>query len=59
MWAQTKGDFDTTITNDVFCSVPGPLLSLAEIERVLNPGGIAVFLEQVQSAKRQDPGTPR
>ncbi len=44
--------FDATVTNDVFCSVPEPFPGLAEINRVLKPGGTAVFLEHVRSASR-------
>lgn len=44
--------FDATVTNDVFCSVPDPILGLREIKRVLKPGGRAVFLEHVRSANR-------
>ncbi len=44
--------FDATVTNDVFCSVPKPLLGLEEINRVLEPGGTAVFLEHMRSANK-------
>ena len=39
--------FDTVVTTLVLCSVPSPALALAEIQRVLRPGGTLVFLEHV------------
>lgn len=44
--------FDTVLSTCVFCSVPDPVRGLAEIRRVLRPGGHALFLEHVR------PGTP-
>ncbi len=40
--------FDTVVSTCVFCSVPHPLRGLAEIRRVLRPGGRALFLEHVR-----------
>jgi len=44
--------FDAAIASFVFCSVPDPVLGLAEIKRVLKPGAKAVFLEHVRSENR-------
>jgi phosphatidylethanolamine/phosphatidyl-N-methylethanolamine N-methyltransferase len=44
--------FDAAIASFVFCSVPDPAMGLSEINRVLKPGGTAVFLEHVRSANR-------
>jgi len=41
--------FDTIISTFVFCTVPDPLKGLAEVYRVLKPGGRAVFLEHMKS----------
>ncbi len=42
--------FDTSISTFVFCTVPNPLLGLAELHRVLKPGGKAMFLEHMKSS---------
>jgi ubiquinone/menaquinone biosynthesis C-methylase UbiE len=44
--------FDAVICFLVLCSVNDPYLSLAEIHRVLNPGGKLVFFEHVLSEKQ-------
>jgi len=44
--------FDTAAVTFVLCSVPDPSLALAEISRVLRPGGRLLFAEHVRS---QDP----
>lgn len=41
--------FDTAISGFVFCSVPDPMKGLAEVRRVLAPGGVLRMLEHVRS----------
>jgi len=41
--------FDCVVSSLVFCSVPDPKLGLAEIRRVLKPGGRLLMLEHVQA----------
>jgi ubiquinone/menaquinone biosynthesis C-methylase UbiE len=53
------GSFDTVAVTLVLCTVPDPESTLAEIKRVLAPGGQLLFLEHVRShepglAKWQD-----
>src|SRR5881409_4109155 len=43
------GAFDTVVSGLVFCSVPDPARGLAEIRRVLAPGGELRMLEHVRS----------
>lgn len=43
------GSFDTVVATFVFCSVPDPVLGLAEVRRVLRPGGQVLLLEHVLS----------
>jgi len=43
--------FDTVVATFVFCSVPDPVLGLAEARRVLRPGGRLLLLEHVLSEK--------
>jgi ubiquinone/menaquinone biosynthesis C-methylase UbiE len=55
--------FDTVVVTFVLCSVPQQEAALAEITRVLKPGGRLLFLEHVRSddeklAKWQDRITP-
>jgi ubiquinone/menaquinone biosynthesis C-methylase UbiE len=40
-----SGRFDTVVTTFTLCSVADPTAVLAEIRRVLKPGGTALFLE--------------
>jgi len=46
------GAFDTVLSALVFCSVPRPALGLAEVRRVLAPGGSLRMLEHVRSTSR-------
>jgi len=46
------GAFDTVVSGLVFCSVPDPLRGLAEVRRVLAPGGQLRMLEHVRSTGR-------
>lgn len=51
--------FDTVVVTLVLCTVPNQAAALAEIHRVLRPGGRFVFVEHVRSddphlARRQD-----
>lgn len=44
--------FDTVISSFVFCTVPNPRRAMREIQRVLKPGGRAIFLEHARSGNR-------
>lgn len=44
--------FDAVVSGLVFCSVPDPAQGLAEIRRVLKPGGRLLMLEHVQARNR-------
>ena len=46
------GAFDTVVSGLVFCSVPEPARGLAEIRRVLRPGGTLRMLEHVRATGR-------
>jgi ubiquinone/menaquinone biosynthesis C-methylase UbiE len=43
------GSFDTVVATYVHCSIPNPAQALAEIARVLKPGGRYLFMEHVRS----------
>lgn len=45
------GRFDTVVCTYVLCSVPDPAAALAEIARVLAPGGRLLFLEHVRAGE--------
>lgn len=44
-----SGSFDTVVATLVFCSVEDQLAALAEVRRVLKPGGTFRFMEHVRS----------
>jgi len=50
--AFADGSFDSAATTFVFCSVPDPLVGLAEVRRVLKPGGRFLLLEHVRLKNR-------
>jgi ubiquinone/menaquinone biosynthesis C-methylase UbiE len=55
--------FDTAVATFVFCSIPDPARAMAEVFRVLRPGGTFLLLEHVRAASRavalaQDALTP-
>ena len=45
--------FDTVVTVCTFCSVPKPIVGLAELRRVLKPGGQILMFEHMRSAVAQ------
>ncbi len=48
--------FDTAVVTLVLCTVPNPVAALAEIARVLKPGGRLLFIEHVRA---EEPGLAR
>lgn len=48
--------FDTAVATLVFCTIPDPVAAIAELARVLKPGGRLLFIEHVRS---DDPGLAR
>ncbi|MDX6626532.1 MAG: hypothetical protein QOE56_1521 [Solirubrobacterales bacterium] len=43
------GSFETAVATLVFCTIPEPSAALAELARVLKPGGRLLFVEHVRS----------
>ena len=43
--------FDSVVGTLVFCSIPNPVLALAEVRRVLRPGGRLYLVEHVRSQR--------
>ena len=48
--------FDTAVATLVLCTIPDPVAAIAELARVLKPGGKLLFIEHVRS---DDPGLAR
>jgi ubiquinone/menaquinone biosynthesis C-methylase UbiE len=44
-----SASFDTAVSTLVLCTVPEPVAAIAELERVLKPGGQLLFIEHVRS----------
>jgi SAM-dependent methyltransferase len=44
--------FDTAVSTLVLCTVPDPAAALAELTRVLKPGGRLLFIEHLRSSDR-------
>ena len=53
------GGFDAAVVMGVLCSVPDPAAALAELRRVLRPGGELRFWEHVRSGNRVFRGLQR
>lgn len=51
---QPSGSFDAVVSTLVLCSVPDLSRALAEVRRVLRPGGALVYLEHVAAEDRPD-----
>jgi ubiquinone/menaquinone biosynthesis C-methylase UbiE len=50
------GTFDTAVATLVLCTVPDPVAAIAELARVLKPGGRLLFIEHVRA---EDPDRAR
>jgi ubiquinone/menaquinone biosynthesis C-methylase UbiE len=48
--------FDTAVATLVLCTVPDPVAAVAELARVVKPGGRLLFIEHVRA---DDPGSAR
>jgi SAM-dependent methyltransferase len=44
-----SASFETAVSTLVLCTVPDPVAAIAELERVLKPGGRLLFIEHVRS----------
>jgi len=42
--------FDTVVATLVFCTIADPAAAMAEVERVLSPGGRVLMLEHIRSS---------
>jgi SAM-dependent methyltransferase len=51
-----SGAYDTAVATLVLCTVPDPIAAIAELARVLRPGGRLLFIEHVRS---EEPGLAR
>ena len=49
--AYPNGSFDIAVATFLFCSVPDPQLGLAEVRRILKPGGQLLLLEHTLSER--------
>jgi ubiquinone/menaquinone biosynthesis C-methylase UbiE len=45
----SDSSFDTVVCTPALCSIPDPRAAVAEMRRVLRPGGCALLLEHVRS----------
>ena len=52
----SRASFDTAVVTLVLCTVPDPVAAIAELARVLKPGGRLLFIEHVRA---DDPGLAR